>query len=61
MDRRNFTRNIIKAGLITGLAGITVLLSKKVVLEKDCRSCPEYADCPGLSSCTIDDQTLNNE
>ena len=56
MDRRDFTYKAIKTGLILGLSGLTLLLSKKVVLKKDCKSCPEYADCPGLSSCKLDNR-----
>jgi hypothetical protein len=56
MDRRDFTYKAIKTGLVLGLSGLTFLLGKKVVLKRDCKSCPEYADCPGLKSCKFENE-----
>ena len=52
MNRQQF---IIKAGrlsLAIILAGIVAALVKKVVLEKNCGSCPDYASCPGVEKCS---------
>ena len=61
MNRRDFTHKAIKTGLFLGLAGLAMVLGKKLVLKRDCSSCPEYADCPGLASCSIDPKAGGNE
>lgn len=61
MDRREFTHKATRWGLALGLIGISVILSKKVVLKKDCTSCPDYAGCPGINECTTNTLAENNE
>ena len=53
MERRDFLNKIVRWGTVGLLAGITILLGRKIVTEKDCSSCPEYAMCPGIDRCTI--------
>ena len=35
-------------GLAIILAGLTLILGKKIVLKKECARCPDYASCPGV-------------
>jgi len=53
MDRRDFLNKIIRWGAVGLLAGITLLLRRKIVAGKECSSCPEYAGCPGIDRCII--------
>jgi hypothetical protein len=53
MERRIFLNKIVRWGTVVILAGITLLLGRKIVTGKDCPSCPEYAGCPGIDRCTI--------
>lgn len=53
MERRVFLNKIVRWGIVSILAVITLLLGQKIVIGKDCPSCPEYAGCPGIDRCTI--------
>jgi len=53
MERRVFLNKIVRWGTVVILAGITLLLRRKIVTGKDCSSCPEYVGCPGIDRCTI--------
>jgi len=53
MERRDFLNKVFRWGTVGLLAGITLLLRRKIVTRKDCSSCPEYAGCPGIDKCTI--------
>ena len=61
MNRREFTHKATRWGLALGLVGISVILSKKVVLKRDCTSCPDYASCTGINECTTNSLAENNE
>jgi len=51
MDRKEFIKRMVKWVLLIFLAGLTAMLGKKVEIKKVCSTCPEYASCPGVSSC----------
>jgi hypothetical protein len=53
MKRREFIIKLSRWGLAMVLASLTLLLGKKIVLKKDCSSCPDYASCPGVSRCEV--------
>ncbi|MDX2442598.1 MAG: hypothetical protein QNK30_02250 [Bacteroidales bacterium] len=53
MERRDFILKLSRWGLALMLACLTLLLGKKIVLKKECSSCPDYASCPGVSSCEV--------
>ncbi|HUS87107.1 MAG TPA: hypothetical protein VMW76_07705 [Bacteroidales bacterium] len=54
MERRIFVNKIVRWGAVIILAGITLLLGRKISTVKNCSSCPEYAACPGIDSCTTE-------
>jgi len=58
VERRDFILKLSRWGLAIVLACLTLILGKKIVLKKECSSCPDYASCPGVSSC---EQTASNE
>ena len=58
MERRDFIYKLSRWGLAIVLASLTLILGKKIVLKKECSSCPDYASCPGVSSCEV---TASNE
>lgn len=53
MNRRKFIHTLTRWGLAIILTGLTLLLGRKVVLKKECSSCPDYASCPGANNCEI--------
>lgn len=54
MNRQQFINKAGRWSLAIILAGIVVALGKKIVIEKNCDSCPDYASCPGLEKCNIE-------
>lgn len=53
MNRQQFIIIAGRLSLAIILAGIVAALGKKVVFEKNCDSCPDYASCPGAEKCSI--------
>jgi len=53
MNRKMFISKLVRWSLLLFLAGLSVILGKKVVVNKDCSSCPDYASCPGVDRCEI--------
>jgi hypothetical protein len=51
MTRNEFFRRFAKYGLLFVLAVIVALLGKKIVLEKDCTTCPGNGKCGGKTDC----------
>jgi len=55
MDRKEFIKRMVKWVMLIFLAGLSAILGKKIEFTKVCSSCPQYASCPGVSSCDIFD------
>jgi hypothetical protein len=47
MNRKDF-------GMLLFLSGLVFILGKKLVYQKDCHSCPEYASCSDTNNCKIE-------
>jgi hypothetical protein len=60
MNRRKFLNDIFRWCLVLFLTGLTILLGKRIVLERNCSSCPEYAACQGTGNCGIKKSTPSN-
>ena len=54
MNRREFADRIVRWAAVAILACITLLVGRKIVTVRNCSSCPEYAGCPGVESCTTE-------
>lgn len=52
MKRSDFLKTVIRYMLLAFLMLISFVLGRKVVYGRDCSSCPEYAGCGRLITCT---------
>jgi hypothetical protein len=51
IDRREFMNKIVRWGSVAIIAGITLLLRRRIVTTRDCTTCPEYASCTDVDNC----------
>ena len=54
MNRKDFLHKIVRYGMLVLLGGLSFMLGKKLVYQKDCHSCPEYATCADTNNCKIE-------
>ncbi|MDA3906419.1 MAG: hypothetical protein PF484_10115 [Bacteroidales bacterium] len=54
MNRKDFIQMIVRIGMLLFLSGLVFILGKKLVYQKDCHSCPEYASCSDTNNCKIE-------
>ena len=51
MNRNDFLRKVIRAGLLMLLAFIAYALKSRIVTDPACTSCPEQGGCVGRQQC----------
>jgi hypothetical protein len=52
MNRTEFVRRVIQAGLFVLLSLVVFALKNRIVTVEYCSSCPENGSCPGKKECS---------
>jgi hypothetical protein len=52
MNRSEFVKRVIQAGLFVLLALVFFVLKNRIVTGEGCSSCPENGSCPGKNECS---------
>ena len=51
MNRIEFLKKIVQAGLLALLAFVVLALRKRIVVEPECQGCPVSGSCGGKDEC----------